>query len=487
MSKIHDHLLALTQLEYKLNAMELELYARYDHAGIFKKQAQRHLSMNINTETKERVEHPQESTGANEKKKRPEIEAPQDNPIPSVGIETKSTNIDDQPLFDEKVGPAVPIAGPASRRRRAPRKRTAKESKANESKAKESKAKESKANESKANESKANESKAKESKALTTDGFIPNRADNIKLKHADQHKTESSAEESASPILSPSPSNPKEYTAQKAIPKPPRELLRSGLKKEHKQVKSNHLYRHEVIRNKKPEPIPVPSEEELFGFFEDSDTLLLDNLSDLLSELPIEEIDQPNPLELGSELESLTADIKNEDKSDGSLDQGQAKTEVKKPEAIQDIRKEVQRGIETTPETETEAMTMTEALTDTTPVAEPVAEPERVGSTRTLEEDQDRLLSDEVMLEILSPPPEPILHESIEALSEALDKDQQNPNLWLARAKLWKKKGDLAAGISDAYRAAVLLPESIETQSLLDDLLLKAKLPQYGDLLKRSK
>ena len=85
---------------------------------------------------------------------------------------------------------------------------------------------------------------------------------------------------------------------------------------------------------------------------------------------------------------------------------------------------------------------MTEALTDTTPVAEPVAEPERVGSTRTLEEDQDRLLSDEVMLEILSPPPEPILHESIEALSEALDKDQQNPNLWLARAKLWKKKGD---------------------------------------------
>ena len=62
-----------------------------------------------------------------------------------------------------------------------------------------------------------------------------------------------------------------------------------------------------------------------------------------------------------------------------------------------------------------------------------------------------------------------------------------NMSLWLARAKAWKRDGDLAAAISDCYRALQLSGEDLEILSLLEELLTEANIPQYRSILLPSK
>ena len=73
--------------------------------------------------------------------------------------------------------------------------------------------------------------------------------------------------------------------------------------------------------------------------------------------------------------------------------------------------------------------------------------------------------------------------ENVEALSDALDLDPDNMRLWLARAKVWQQQGDLAAAISDCYRAIQKSSEDQEPQALLEGLLREANIPQYRSIL----
>ena len=167
--------------------------------------------------------------------------------------------------------------------------------------------------------------------------------------------------------------------------------------------------------------VPMPKDADSIDHFESSETLFLDDLSAMLSDIPDELAELPSPLEMKPELDSL-------------------------PNIVEDTT--------TRPASQT-----AEALEDADPL----------------------LQSDEVMLEIINDAP--LLHEDLDALSDQIDLQPDNMSLWLARAKLWHHNGDLAAAISDCYRAMQLNHDAIECKQLLDALLQEANIPQYRSLL----
>lgn len=168
--------------------------------------------------------------------------------------------------------------------------------------------------------------------------------------------------------------------------------------------------------------VPIPKEEDSLDHLESSEILFLDDISSMLSDIPDDLTEIPSPLELKPDLDNLPSVLP-------------------------------------TPSNETPSFKDKSAF----------------------EEDDQLLHSDEVMLDIIHP--SPLLHEDLEGLSDQLDLQPDNMSLWLARAKLWYQKGDLAAAISDCYRALQLKQETFESQKLLEQLLTEANIPQYRALL----
>ena len=166
--------------------------------------------------------------------------------------------------------------------------------------------------------------------------------------------------------------------------------------------------------------VPMPKEANS-DHFESSDTLFLDDLSAMLTDIPDDLEALPSPLELKPELDSLPSIL-----TDSAIN--------------------------------------------------------RISKPSDPSNDEDSLLqSDEVMLDIICDAP--LLHEDLDALSDQIDRQPNNMSLWLARAKIWHHNGDLAAAISDCYRAIQLKQDALECKQLLDVLLQEANIPQYRSLL----